>query len=224
MKGILGYKRGMARIFDAEGLAVPVTVIEAGPCTVTQIKTSESDGYEAVQLGFGDVREERLTKPERGHLAAAGGQSLRHLREFRLPEGATGAAEGEEGGLELGQTVDASVFEVGDRVDVTGTSRGLGFAGTIKRHHFSRQRKTHGQSDRERAPGAIGAGTTPGKVVKGKRMAGRMGGERVTVRNLEVMAADPERNLLALRGAVPGFKGGLVMVRGSAGKKKKGEG
>lgn len=218
MKGILGYKRGMARIFDAEGLAVPVTVIEAGPCTVTQVKTEETDGYAAVQLGFGEVAEARLTKPQLGHLAASDAAPLRHLREFRLPEGA-----GDEGeALETGQTVDVSVFAPGDRVDVTGTSRGLGFAGTVKRHHFNRQPKTHGQSDRERAPGSVGAGTTPGRVVKGKRMAGRMGGERVTVRNLEVVAADPERNLLALRGAVPGFKGGLVVVRASAGKKKKG--
>lgn len=205
MKGLLGYKRGMARIFNEKGLAVPVTVIEAGPCVVTQIKTTERDGYQAVQLGFGAIKEKRLTRAERGHLRASGGASLRHVREFRL----AGDAD-----VALGDTLDVSVFAPGDRIQVTATSRGLGMAGTIKRHHFNRQRKTHGQSDRERAPGSVGAGTTPGKTIKGLRMAGRMGGERVTVRNLEVVVADPVRNLLAVRGAVPGFDGGLVVIRG----------
>lgn len=205
MKGLLGYKRGMARIFNDKGLAVPVTVIEAGPCVVTQIKTTERDGYQAVQLGFGAIKEKRLTRAERGHLLASGGASLRHVREFRL----AGDAD-----VALGDTLDVSVFAPGDRIQVTATSRGLGMAGTIKRHHFNRQRKTHGQSDRERAPGSVGAGTTPGKTIKGLRMAGRMGGERVTVRNLEVVVADPVRNLLAVRGAVPGFDGGLVVIRG----------
>lgn len=204
MKGILGYKRGMTRIFDDRGRAIPVTVIEAGPCVVTQVKTAERDGYLAVQLGFGETKPARLTKPERGHLAASGGAPLRHLVEFRAADA---------GDYEVGSTIDAGVFAKGDRVQVTGVSRGLGTAGTIKRHHFRRQRKTHGQSDRLRAPGSIGAGSTPGKVVKGLRMAGRMGGERVTVRNLEVVLADPERNLLAIRGAVPGFDGGLLIVR-----------
>jgi len=207
MKGILGYKRGMTRIFDDNGRAIPVTVIEAGPCVVTQVKTTERDGYTALQLGFGETKPARLTRPERGHLAAAGGQALRHLVEFRADD-----AEG----YAVGATIDASVFAKGDRVQVTGISRGLGTAGTIKRHHFQRQRKTHGQSDRLRAPGSIGAGTTPGKVIKGMRMAGRMGNERVTVRNLEIVMADPERNLLAIRGAVPGFAGGLVIVRNIA--------
>jgi Ribosomal protein L3 len=205
MKGLLGYKRGMARIFNDKGLAVPVTVIEAGPCIVTQIKTTERDGYQAVQLGFGSIKERRLTMPERGHLRASGGVPLRHVREFRL----AGDAD-----VALGDTLDVSVFAPGDRIQVTATSRGLGMAGTIKRHHFSRQRKTHGQSDRERAPGSVGAGTTPGKTIKGLRMAGHMGAERVTVRNLEVIVADPARNLLAVRGAVPGFDGGLVVIRG----------
>lgn len=205
MKGLLGYKRGMARIFNDKGLAVPVTVIEAGPCVVTQIKTTERDGYQAVQLGFGAIKEKRLTRAERGHLLASGGAPLRHVREFRL----AGDAD-----VALGDTLDVSVFAPGDRIQVTATSRGLGMAGTIKRHHFNRQRKTHGQSDRERAPGSVGAGTTPGKTIKGLRMAGRMGGERVTVRNLEVVVADPVRNLLAVRGAVPGFDGGLVVIRG----------
>lgn len=205
MKGLLGYKRGMARIFNDKGLAVPVTVIEAGPCVVTQIKTTERDGYQAVQLGFGAIKEKRLTRAERGHLLASGGAPLRHVREFRL----AGDAD-----VALGDTLDVSVFAPGDRIQVTAMSRGLGMAGTIKRHHFNRQRKTHGQSDRERAPGSVGAGTTPGKTIKGLRMAGRMGGERVTVRNLEVVVADPVRNLLAVRGAVPGFDGGLVVIRG----------
>jgi len=206
MKAILGYKRGMARVFDAEGRIVPVTVIEAGPCIVTAVKSEASDGYAAVQLAFGETKPRRLSRAERGHLQAAGAGSLRHLREFRgvAPEA-----------LGVGATVDAGVFAPGDVVHVSATSRGLGTAGTIKRHHFHRQRKTHGQSDRERAPGSVGAGTTPGKTFKGQRMAGRMGNARVTVRNLRVVVADPARNLLAVRGAVPGPRGGLVVVRGA---------
>lgn len=204
MKGILGKKVGMTQIFDESGQVIPVTVVEAGPCYVTHIKTAEKDGYRAVQIGFDETKPARLTKPERGHLKKANVPTLRHLREFPLEDG-------EE--FELGQRLDASVFEVGDIVDVTGTSKGKGFAGTIKRHHFKRQRKTHGQSDRERAPGAISAGTTPGRVFKGQRMAGRMGNERVTVQNLKVVLVDPERNLLAIKGAVPGAKNGLLMIR-----------
>jgi large subunit ribosomal protein L3 len=207
IKGILGYKRGMTRIYDANGRAVPVTVIEAGPCTVTQVKTTEHDGYSAVQLGFGETRPERLTRAERGHLKKARAGELRHLREFRAAEAV---------GVKIGATIDVSLFAPGDRVNVTGTSRGLGTAGTIKRHHFHRQRKTHGQSDRERAPGSVGAGTTPGRTLRGKRMAGRMGNEQVTVRGLEVILADPARNLLAVRGAVPGHPGGLVMIRATS--------
>jgi len=205
MKGILGYKRGMTRVFDEAGLVVPVTVIEAGPCVVARVRTAEGDGYGAVQLGFGEVREDRLTRAQQGHLRASGGKPLRHLREFRTER---------PDEFEVGQTLDAGLFDVGERVSVTGVSRGLGTAGTIKRHHFNRQRKTHGQSDRERAPGAVGAGSTPGRTFKGMRMSGRMGAERVTVRNLQVVVADPERNLIAVRGAVPGNDGGLVIVRG----------
>ncbi len=215
MKGLLGYKRGMTRIFNSEGVAVPVTVIEAGPCRVTQLKTPEHDGYRSVQLGFGETSESRLTRPALGHLRASGSSPVKHLREFRL-------ADGEQVSLAVGDRLDAGIFEPGDRVDVVGVSRGLGFAGTIKRHNFSRQRKTHGQSDRERAPGSVGAGTTPGRVVKGKRMAGRMGGERITIQNLEVVMADPERNLVAIRGAVPGFAGALIELHGRAPKAKKG--
>jgi large subunit ribosomal protein L3 len=197
----------MTRVFDESGVSVPVTVIEAGPCVVTQVKTQATDGYTAYQLGFGDVPQRRLTKAERGHLAASGGRNLRVLREVRLPDDHALPA--------LGDVLDASVFETGERVKVTGVSRGLGWQGPIKRHGFRRQRKTHGQTDRHRAPGAVGAGTTPGRTFKGHRMAGRMGGERVTVPNLLVVAADPERNLLAVRGAVPGSRGGLVVISGS---------
>jgi len=210
MKALLGYKRGMARLFDEKGTMVPVTVIEAGPCTVTQVRTEARDGYAAIQLGFGESKPGRLTKAQRGHLKRSGAAGLRHLREFR-------GAPAES--VRVGATLDVSQFTPGDKVDVTGVSRGLGWAGTIKRHHFNRQRKTHGQSDRERAPGAVGAGTTPGRTFKGMRMAGRMGGERVTVRNLVVVVADPDRNLLAVRGAVPGFDGGLVVVRAAKGGK-----
>ena len=202
--GIIGYKRGMTRIFNEDGVAVPVTVIEAGPCTVTQVRTEARDGYSAVQLGFGETKSQRLTSGQRGHLRASNAGSLRHLREFSFSG---------DNSPELGQTIDCSIFETGQRVDVTGTSKGRGFAGAIKRHNFSRQRKTHGQTDRERAPGAVGAGSTPGRTFKGKRMAGQMGGERVTVRNIEVVVADPSRNLLAIRGAVPGHNGALVMIR-----------
>lgn len=204
MKGILGKKVGMTQIFDETGKVIPVTVIEAGPCYVTQIKTADSDGYAAVQVGFDEVKPARLTKPELGHLKQSGTPALRHLREFPVEDG-------EE--FELGQRLDVSLFESGDIVDVTGTSKGKGFAGTIKRHNFSRQRATHGQSDRERAPGSLGAGTTPGRVFKGKRMAGHMGDERVTVQNLQVVLVDPERNLLAIKGAVPGAKEGLLIIR-----------
>jgi large subunit ribosomal protein L3 len=204
MKGILGKKVGMTQIYDDKGEIVPVTVIEAGPCFVTQIKTKAQDGYDAVQVGFDETKPARLTKPERGHLQKADAPNLRHLREFELEDGES---------VELGQRLDASVFAAGDIVDVTGTSKGKGFAGHIKRHHFHRQRATHGQSDRERAPGSIGAGTTPGRTFKGMRMAGRMGTDRVTVQNLKVVLVDPERNMLAIKGAVPGAKNGLVMIR-----------
>lgn len=204
MKGILGKKVGMTQIYGENGEIIPVTVVQAGPCFVTQIKTKERDGYSAVQLGFDEVKPARLTKPELGHLQKADAPALRHLREFDLTDG---------DGLEVGQRLDASLFQAGDIVDVTGTSKGKGYAGHIKRHNFSRQRKTHGQSDRERAPGSLGAGTTPGRTFKGKRMAGRMGGDRVTVQNLKVVLVDAERNMLAIKGAVPGANDGLLMIR-----------
>jgi large subunit ribosomal protein L3 len=198
--GILGRKVGMTQVFGERGEAIPVTVIAAGPCTVVQVKTSERDGYAAVQLGFGTAR--RLSKPQRGHLK--GLPAVRVLRELRLAPGDS---------LEVGQQVDVSIFKAGDKVDVTGTSKGKGFAGVVKRHHFKGGPRTHGQSDRLRAPGAISTGTTPGRVRKGTRMAGHMGNERATVLNLEVVTADPERNLLLVRGAVPGAREGLLIIR-----------
>jgi len=190
----------MTQIFDERGEIVPVTLIEAGPCYITQLKTEEKDGYTALQLGFGETK--RLNNPLRGHLKKL--PSLRYLQEVRVDD-----AEG----YEIGQKVDASLFSVGDLVDVTGISKGKGFAGVVKRHGFRGGPTTHGQSDRTRAPGSIGATTTPGRVLKGLRMAGRMGGERVTVQNLKVVLVDPERNLLGVRGSIPGNRGGLVMVQ-----------
>ena len=210
MKGIIGRKVGMTQIFDEKGRAIPVTVIEAGPCYVTQIRTQEKDGYTAVQLGFDEVParkngQSRLNKPKRGHLRRNGLNlpDLRVLREFRV----------KDIDVKEGDKIRADVFQEGDRVDVVGTSKGRGFAGTVKRHGFNRQPKTHGQSDRERAPGSIGATSTPGRVMKGMRMAGRMGGERVTIQNLEVIAVDAEKNLLAVRGSVPGAKGGILLIK-----------
>lgn len=203
MKGIIGRKVGMTQVFDAAGQVIPVTVIEAGPCYVTQVRTQERDGYTAVQLGFGEVKAQRLTKGQVGHLQRVNIPPLRHLREFRT----------KETDVEEGERITVDVFEKGERVDVVGVSKGRGFAGGIKRHGFNRQPKTHGQSDRERAHGSVGSTSTPGRVFKGSRMAGHMGSERVTSQNLEVVVVDPERNLLAVRGSVPGAKGGIVMIK-----------
>lgn len=198
--GILGRKRGMTTVFSPEGTALPVTVVEAGPCYVTQLRTPENEGYSAVQLGFEETK--RLTQPERGHLK--GLPSLRHLREFRLNGQAAPA---------VGDKIDVSMFQPGDIVDVIGTSKGKGFAGVVKRHHFAGGPKTHGQSDRHRAPGSVGATTTPGRVLKGQRMAGHMGNRRVTVKNLRVIRSEPDRNLLLLEGSVPGPTTGLIVIR-----------
>jgi len=206
MKGILGKKVGMTQIFDERGEVVPITVIEAGPCFVAQVKTVERDGYAAVQLGFEEVKPRRLTKPQMQHLQKSKVPPLRYLREFRL-------GEGELASFQEGKKVTVDIFQVGEYVDVTGTSKGRGFAGVMKRHGFRGGPITHGQSDRQRAPGAIGACKTPGRIFKGHRMAGRMGGERVTVQGLQVVLVDPERNLLAVRGAVPGAQNGLLMIR-----------
>jgi large subunit ribosomal protein L3 len=205
MKGIIGKKVGMSQVFDADGRVTPVTVIQAGPCFVTQIRSAERDGYTAVQLGFEEVAPEKLPGGARGHLIKRNLPAVKYLREFRVKESA----------LEEGQRIAVDVFATGDRVDIVGTSKGRGFAGTIKRHHFNRQPTTHGASDRTRAPGSSGSGTTPGRVKKGSRRSGRMGNDRVTVQNLEVMVVDAERNLLAVKGAVPGAKGGLVIIKAS---------
>ena len=203
IKGLLGRKIGMTQVFGPTGEAIPVTVIEAGPCVVTQIRTGDRDGYAAVQIGFGDIRPKNLTKPQQGHLAGAG-RLVRHLREFE--------ADNVEDHT-VGDILNVDLFEAGQIIDVTGTSKGRGFQGVMKRHHFRGGPRTHGQSDRARAPGSIGAGTTPGRVWKNTRMAGRMGNKRVTVQNLTVVEVLPEQHLLLVRGSVPGAKNGLVMIR-----------
>ncbi|MHB1004441.1 MAG: 50S ribosomal protein L3 [Chloroflexota bacterium] len=204
---IIGRKLGMTQVFTENGEVLPVTVIEAGPCTITQLRTMAKDGYEAVQLGFGQAK--RLNKPEKGHLK--GLTPVRHLRELRVEDTAE---------YKVGELVDVSIFEPGEKVDAIGVSKGKGFAGVVKRHHFAGGPRTHGQSDRERAPGSSGAGTSPGRVLKGTRRAGQMGNERVTVQNLEVVRTDPERNLLLVKGSVPGPIEGLLFIR----KAIKGEG
>ena len=204
MKGIIGKKVGMTQLFDASGVVVPVTVIEAGPCYVTQVKTVESDGYNAVQLGFEEVVERKLTKGEKGHLAKAGAPTVRRLREVRAEDAAQ---------FSPGDVIKADIFQDGELVDVIGISKGRGFAGAVKRHGFAGGPKTHGQSDRHRATGSRGAGTTPGHTFPGTRAPGHMGDAQVTVQNVKIALVDAERNLIAVRGAVPGPRGGLVMVR-----------
>jgi large subunit ribosomal protein L3 len=204
MRGILGKKVGMTQIFNEQGEAVSVTVIQAGPCFVTQFKDESTDGYRAVQLGFEETREKHLTGGQRGHLRKNSLPSLRYLREIPV---------GEREDYEVGQKISVGIFSVGERVDVSGVSKGKGFAGVVKRHGFRGGPKTHGQSDRQRHPGSIGATSSPGKVFKGMRMAGRMGGQLVTVQNLEVIVVDPRRNLLAVRGGVPGAMGGLLVIK-----------
>ena len=202
IQGIIGRKLGMSSMFRDNGKLEAVTAIEAGPCAVTQVKTTTEEGYSAVQLGFGQAK--RLNSPQTGHLKGLG--QFRYLREFKVDDGEA---------VRVGERIDASLFEVGDLVDITGVSKGKGFAGVVKRYHFAGGPKTHGQSDRHRAPGSIGATTSPGRVFKGQRMAGHMGSNRVTVRHLEVSAADPAHNLLLVKGAVPGAKNGLLIIRKS---------
>jgi len=206
MKGMIGKKVGMTQIFDEKGNAIPVTVIQAGPCYVTQVRAQDRDGYVAVQLGYGETKPTRLTQGQLGHLRRNNLPALRYLREFRVREG--GNVEFAEG-----QEIKVDVFAKGEFVDIIGTTKGRGFAGAIKRHGFHRGPKTHGQSDRERAPGSVGQCQFPGKTLKGQRMAGRMGNDRVTIQNLEVMLVDVERNLLAVKGSIPGTKNGIVMIR-----------
>jgi large subunit ribosomal protein L3 len=260
LSGLLGRKVGMTQVFGPNGTVIPVTVIEAGPCVVTQIKTKAQDGYEAVQIGFEQAYTKNVTRPELGHL----GQKLpllkaqrKRLQEYQREHGKKSSEAEEEAtteqsdkqiakllkvqnrqrrpgpelgpfkvlrevgvqlgtsleALELGETFDASLFKVGESVDIVGTSKGKGFQGGVKRHGFSGGPKTHGQSDRLRAPGSIGSGTTPGRVLKGTHMAGHMGSERVTLKKLRVIKADPERNLLLVKGSVPGANGGLLMIK-----------
>ena len=208
VKAILGKKIGTTEMVREDGGIDCVTVVLAGPCTVTQVKTAEADGYEAIQIGYEEAK--RATRPLAGHQRRAGG-SFRHLREVRADRG----PGFDLSGVEVGATLDVSAFDAGDRVDATGVSKGRGFAGGIKRHGFHGGPKTHGQSDRHRAPGSIGAGTTPGKVLKGQRMAGHYGAARITVQNLEVVSTDPARNLLFLKGAVPGAGNSLLYIRRS---------
>ncbi|MBW4653595.1 MAG: 50S ribosomal protein L3 [Kaiparowitsia implicata GSE-PSE-MK54-09C] len=200
--GILGTKLGMTQIFDEEGRSIPVTVVQAGPCTVTQIKTAETDGYNSIQIGYKEVAQKALNKPELGHLAKSEASPLRHLREYRLKSTVD---------FQLGQQIGVDIFEPDQLVDVTGTSIGRGFAGYQKRHNFKRGPMSHG-SKNHRQPGSTGAGTTPGRVYPGKRMAGRLGGSRVTIRKLRVVKIDSERNLLLIGGAIPGKPGSLINV------------
>ena len=203
-KGILGRKVGMTQVWDDENRIVPVTVIQAGPCRVVQLKTPERDGYSAVQLAFGDTKPQRLSRPELGHLKKADAPALRHVAELRVDD---------LSGFEVGQVIGADVFGAGERVDVTGISKGKGFAGAMKRHNFKGLGASHGTHKKHRSPGAIGACATPSRVFKGTKMAGQMGNQKVTTLNLQVVQADPERQLLLVRGAVPGPRGGLVLIR-----------
>lgn len=207
MKGILGRKVGMTQLFDQSGEVVAVTVIEAGPCFVTQVKAEDTDGYDAIQVGFDEVPERKLTKGQLGHLKKANTPPLRAVREVRLSAPA---------GHAPGDVIRADIFAEGELVDVTGTSKGKGFAGGVKRHGFRGGPKTHGQSDRHRAPGSRGAGSTPGHTFPGTKGAGQMGNKRVTVQNLKVALVDAERNLIAVQGAVPGPRKGLLLIRTAA--------
>jgi large subunit ribosomal protein L3 len=205
LKGLIGKKIGMTQIFDDNGAAVPVTLIEAGPCFVTQIRSVEKEGYSAVQLGFEEVKPKRLTGGQIGHLKRTNLPPLKFLREFKASDA----------DLKEGDKLDVSVFVVGEKVDVSGTSKGKGFAGAVKRYHFRGGPKTHGQSDRLRAPGSNGATTTPGRVYKGTRRAGHMGDDAVTAQNLKVVLVDAERNVIGVGGSVPGARGGLVVIKES---------
>ena len=202
-KGLLGKKLGMTQVFDEDGSALPATLIEAGPCYVTQVRNIERDGYSAVQLGYGSVPERKLTKGQIGHLEKNEIPPVKVLREFRAK-----AID-----VKVGDVIDVSQFEIGKRVDVVGISKGKGFAGVVKRWNFSGGPVTHGQSDRLRAPGSIAAGTTPGRVFKGKKMPGRMGNERVSSQNVKVVYIDPEKNIIGVNGSVPGPRGGIVMIK-----------
>lgn len=203
-KGIIGKKIGMTQIFDEAGNVVPVTVIEAGPCVVVQKKTTETDGYDSVQLGFEDIADKKLTKPVAGHFAKAGVAAKRHLKEFRLDDAKT---------MNIGDVVAADTFAAGDRVDVTGITKGHGYSGVIKRWNCHKLRMTHGVGPVHRQPGSMGANSSPSRIFKNKKMAGQYGNEQVTVQNLNVVRVDVEKNLIAVKGAIPGAKGGIVFIR-----------
>ncbi|QEQ00382.1 50S ribosomal protein L3 [Thermosynechococcus sp. QKsg1] len=209
--GILGTKLGMTQIFDEAGRSVPITVVQAGPCPITQIKTPQTDGYTAIQVAYGEVRQKNLSRPERGHLNKSQTPPMRHLREFRLEDASA---------YQLGQAITVDIFSPGQLVDVHGTSIGRGFAGYQKRHNFKRGPMAHG-SKNHRLPGSTGAGTTPGRVFPGKRMAGRMGNTAVTIRKLQVVRVDAERNLILIKGALPGKPGALVSITPAKGVGRK---
>ena len=202
-KCIVGKKIGMTQLFDEAGRVIPVTVIEAGPCVVVQKKTTENDGYEAVQIGFGDISDKAVNKPRKGHFAKAGVANKRELREFRLADCSV---------LSVGDIIKADTFEVGDAIDVVGISKGKGYAGTIKRYNFGRLKETHGSGPVARHQGSLGACSDPSRVMKGKKLPGHLGAERVTVQNLEIVKIDAENNLIAIKGAIPGPKGGVVSI------------
>ena len=203
-KGIIGKKIGMTQIFDEVGNVIPVTIIEAGPCVVAQKKTVEKDGYSSVQLGFEDIADKKLNKAEKGHFAKAGVAAKRHLKEFRLDDAAN---------MNVGDIISADTFVSGDRVDVTGITKGHGYSGVIKRWNCHKLRMTHGVGPVHRQPGSMGANSSPSRIFKNKKMAGQYGNEQVTVQNLDVVRVDAEKNLIAVKGAVPGAKGGIVFVR-----------
>ncbi len=205
-KALIGKKIGMTQIFDEKGKVVPVTVVEAGPCVVSMKKTVENDGYEAVQIGFGDIKPKHVTKPLQGHFKKADVAPKRTLKEFRFDDCSA---------YELGQIIKADIFETGNKVDVTGTSKGKGYAGVIKRWNFSRLKETHGSGPVARHGGSMGACSSPSRVWKGKKMAGHLGAEKVTVQNLAVVKIDAENNLIAIKGAIPGPNGGIVVVKDS---------
>lgn len=204
MSGLIGKKLGMTRVFDERGRSVPVTIIQTGPCYVTEVRTKERHGYDALQLGFEEKREKSVKKPERGHFQKAGIKSMRYLREFRTFDNVAN--------YKPGDVIKADIFQDATTVKVIGVSKGKGFQGVVRRHHFSGGPQSHGQSDRWRAPGSIGSSSYPSRVLKGLRMAGRMGGERVTVRNLKVVRVDPENNIVMVMGGVPGARHGMVII------------
>jgi large subunit ribosomal protein L3 len=204
MLSMLGKKLGMSQMFDEAGNSYPVTIIEAGPCVVTQVKTIKNDGYEAVQVGFGEKKEKHTNKPIMGHLKKSNSKPFRYLREFRDFDG---------GDVKVGEEIKIDVFHAGEKVNVTGVSKGKGFAGVMRRYNFSGGQQTHGQSDRLRAPGSIGQSSSPSKVFKGMKMGGRMGGDRNTIRNLRILKVDAENNIIVIKGSVPGANNGLVLIR-----------